>query len=133
MGSRPPQRVPLSSRKVAAVVNNSEGAPSEFMTVNNGLSNAKFSPFVPSPDPAKMYSVNASQFANNSPAITIGEQAFPSFAAKDAAGLDTIPEGQRIILRPVEIQFPAKGLSPAEQELFACILRNKKRRLIDSR
>ena len=36
-----------------------------------------------------------------------------------ATSLDTVPQGQRLILRPVEIEFPAPGLTPAKQKLFA--------------
>ena len=44
-------------------------------------------------------------------------------APRGGAGtLDTIPEGQRLMLRPVEIKFPARGMTPAQQRLFAAHL-----------
>jgi hypothetical protein len=39
-------------------------------------------------------------------------------AKRVAFGFDTIPQGQRLILRPIEIEFPASGLTPAKQKLF---------------
>jgi len=35
---------------------------------------------------------------------------------------DTVPQGQRLILRPIEIEFPAAGLSPVKQGRFAAHL-----------
>ncbi len=35
------------------------------------------------------------------------------------SGLDMIPAGQRMILRPIEIQFPAQGLSSTQQLRFS--------------
>jgi hypothetical protein len=46
--------------------------------------------------------------------------AAPSTGATASAGM--MPEGQSIILRPIEIQFPAAGLSPVQQQLFAAHL-----------
>jgi hypothetical protein len=43
--------------------------------------------------------------------------------------MDTIPAGQRIMLRPVEIEFPARGLSPAEQQLVSSHLAEQELRL----
>jgi RHS repeat-associated protein len=42
---------------------------------------------------------------------------------------DTIPEGRRLIVRPVEIEFPATGLSPAQQRAFASHLGEQEMRL----
>ena len=45
------------------------------------------------------------------------------------ARFDSIPEGNRIILRPIEIDFPASGLSKDKQRLFAQHLLEQERQL----
>ncbi|MCW0460001.1 hypothetical protein NB717_001069 [Xanthomonas sacchari] len=43
--------------------------------------------------------------------------------ARIAVGVsDTIPAGQRLILRPIQIEFPASGLTEAQQKLFSAHL-----------
>ncbi|MFN9369101.1 MAG: RHS repeat-associated core domain-containing protein, partial [Planctomycetia bacterium] len=64
-----------------------------------------------------------------SAAVTAGNAAVRrAFAPVRTVG-DTIPAGRRLIVRPVEIEFPATGLSPAQQRAFASHLAEQEARL----
>lgn len=55
--------------------------------------------------------------------VASGRPGAPTGAVRASARtFDTVPAGQRLILRPVEIEFPASGLSPAQQRLFSAHL-----------
>ncbi|WP_155413148.1 hypothetical protein [Xanthomonas arboricola] len=64
--------------------------------------------------------------------VKVGSGPFGNILRPEKAGLakgtgasdafDTIPAGQRLILRPIEIEFPASGLTESQQRLFSAHL-----------